>query len=381
MKVLFFTTSSRYSGGAILCLIPLINKLKEKGVEPLVVLKSNGNTEKYLKENDIPYIVIRSYDCLFNRKQKFTVSDYIKWGIKSVVNFISEIKVYNLMKEEKIDVFHLNCVYNVFGIKAAKKLGIPVVLHIREFAELNEFTPKYINRKKAFATMSQVDRCIAVSECIKDEYSKWLDRDKITKIYDGIDLDDIEKGEYKAINSDKISLGMFGSVIPLKGHIDAIKAVKILKDKGYNIELNIYGTVDDICLKTLRNYIDANDLSNEVIFRAFTDNQNKAYDSVDIVLVCSRIESFGRVAVETMIKAKQFIGSDIPATNELLDNGKYGLLYKVGNEQELAEKIIYAIGHDMQDIIESAQNRAISLFNADINSEKVFDVFKQLINK
>ncbi|MEM3395967.1 MAG: glycosyltransferase [Thermoplasmata archaeon] len=53
----------------------------------------------------------------------------------------------------------------------------------------------------------------------------------------------------------------------------------------------------------------------------------------------SRLEAFGLVIVEAMASGKPVVVSDIPGVNEVIEDGKEGLLCKPMNPEDLAEKI------------------------------------------
>ena len=70
-----------------------------------------------------------------------------------------------------------------------------------------------------------------------------------------------------------------------------------------------------------------------------------AIRAADVVLMCSRFESFGRVTVEAMLAGKPVIGAASGGTAELIQDGETGLLYEPGNHDELAMKIEYLFEH------------------------------------
>ena len=56
-------------------------------------------------------------------------------------------------------------------------------------------------------------------------------------------------------------------------------------------------------------------------------------------MVCSTLETFGRVAVEGQKCGLPVILSDVGANPERIENGVNGLLYQKGNIEDLVEKI------------------------------------------
>lgn len=380
MKVVFFTTSASYNGGAILCLLPMIEELKKVGVEPYVVLKAHGTTEDKLRQHNIPYTIIKSYDWLIVGKDNVALPDKIKWLGKRLMNCFAEIKMRKFLKQIKPDILHFNSVYAYCGARSAKKLGIPVVWHIREFVQTNEFNAKYLDKKLFAKIMSEGDRYIAVSEAIYKEFSKFLPKNKFDVVYDGVQVDNTDVKAKTPSNPFVIS--MLGTVFNLKGHIDGIKAVKILKDRGIECVLNIYGKkINKNYYSELVEYIRNNSISENVNFIDFTENIAEVYGSSDAILVASRSEAFGRVAAEAMQSLRLVIGADNTGTSELIDNEKYGLLYETGNPNMLADKIEYAINNDMTDTVAMARQNAVEKYSVAENARGVLSVFEKVSEK
>ena len=86
-------------------------------------------------------------------------------------------------------------------------------------------------------------------------------------------------------------------------------------------------------------------MGDHVTFMGHVPNGIQVMQSVDIVLMCSRMEAFGRVTVEAMLAGKPVIGARSGGTTELIHENFNGLLYTPGNYLELAEKILYLYRH------------------------------------
>ena len=63
-------------------------------------------------------------------------------------------------------------------------------------------------------------------------------------------------------------------------------------------------------------------------------------NNADFFIHSSKYEGFGLVLIEAAILDKLIISSNCPVgPTEILENGKSGILFNVGDSQELAEKI------------------------------------------
>ena len=75
-------------------------------------------------------------------------------------------------------------------------------------------------------------------------------------------------------------------------------------------------------------------------------SRNEVFSSIkgcDLVVMPSRSEGFGIVAIEAMAAGVPIVASRIDALSEVIKDGETGLLFKPGDDSDLAEKIILLI--------------------------------------
>lgn len=340
-KILFFTTSGNYNGGGVMCLVETLKYIDREAIDPYVVIPNSGTTEVKLKELKIPYYIIRSYDWLFPEKILHSFSFKCKRPIQLFVNIIAEIRVYYILKSGKFDAYHLNSLYSNFGVKAAFLLNIPVFWHLREFVDENPWTSSFIKEGRAYEIISKSHKLIAVSNCVKDFYKTKMPNSIIDVVYDGVDLvDQLEKREIINFHH-PLKLSMIGGVTEVKGHEDALNSVYLLKLKGFDSVLTIYGRIrDHKYANHLIEIIKKLGIESNVVFAGNKTDMQEVYNNTDLVLVCSRSESFGRVAVEAVYQNIPVIGADNSGTLEIITKGIVGALYKTGNAEDLCNTIL-----------------------------------------
>ena len=245
------------------------------------------------------------------------------------------------MKRKSIDAYHLNSVYSNFGVKAAMLLKIPTYWHLREFVDDNPWTSSFLNERKAYQTIAKAHKLIAVSNCIGNYYHSKMPNAHIVVVYDGVDFNSELSIRDNLFFHKPLRLSMIGGISEVKGHEDALYAVSLLKNNGINCVLTIYGRCrDDGYFNYLNDIIRKCGIVNLVRFAGNRSDIHHVYEESDIVLVCSRSESFGRVAVECMYQNIPVIGADNSGTLEIIKDGILGLLYKTGDSHDLYEKII-----------------------------------------
>lgn len=347
MKVVILSTATSYTGGAIITLLNVLPLLQKEGVEPYFILKGHGQLEDVLRNRKIPYSVIKSYDwCVPEQKTK-GLKNVVAWKIKSLINLIAEYKTYFLLKKEKAELYHLNCIYNGTGVSSAKVLGIPVVWHLREFVDLHGETPVFWNTVEAWKKINRSDRVICVSNYLEKAYkNKIQDKSKLQVIYDGINMSCF-KAKTKTSPKEKIVIGLAGTA-PIKNHKDAILALKKVHDAGYHVTLKIAGkwstdNYNQSYKSDLEKLIVENGLNNSVEFIGMQSDMNMFWSECDLSVVCSKRESFGLAATEAMACGVPLICSNTSISGELTENGKNVFVYQLGKSEELAECILKCI--------------------------------------
>lgn len=136
-------------------------------------------------------------------------------------------------------------------------------------------------------------------------------------------------------NATHLSLATIGALIKVKGHIDVIKALSILKKDGYLFYYHIIGGGDKTFLENLAIKLDVAD---QVIFHGVLPH-NKIFElltDIDIYIQPSKTEGLCRALAEAMSMACPAIATNVGGNPELV-NSKW--LYQSGNSKMLATQI------------------------------------------
>ena len=378
IKIAFVSLFSNISG-ATLAMLEIIDKLIEDGnFDVIVITGSRGTLETRLEERNIPV-----FKCLFFSWLKGRgIVEEIKIRVKRVLSFRSEIQILNILKQEKVDLLHINTGISPVGIKSAKKLGIPVIWHLRE-EPVSYFNREPYDKKVELRSIKQTDAIITISKYIYDCYKDKFNHNARV-IYDGVyteGADDLRTKEIFTGETVHMSLCGYNA---FKGHVEAIKALSLLLKKGYeNIYLYFYGNIEPTFKKNLMAMGEKRGVGNHVKFEGYVDDMPKKWAESDIGLMCSDGEGFGRATVEAMATGALVIGANKGATPEIIEDGR-GFLYEKGNAKQLARKIVYAIEHP-EEARRTAKNgqRYITsgTFSMDRNIDNLKSLYQEILEK
>lgn len=388
MRVVILSTATSYTGGAIITLLNVLPLLQKKGVEPYFILKGHGQLEKTLQERAIPFSVIRSYDwCVPEQKTKGW-KNHLAWTVKSIINWVAEYKTYHLLNKLKADIYHLNCIYNGTGVRAAKALGIPVVWHLREFVDMPGETPVFWNTDKTWKKINQADLVICVSEYLRQAYEKYLlNTTKVQVVHDGIDMSCFTpKGSFVS-GKEEIIIGLAGTS-PIKNHKDAILALQKVREAGYSAILRIAGcwatdSYNQRYKDSLTELIVRSGVENNVEFVGMKNDMNEFWTDCDMSVVCSKRESFGLAATEAMACGVPLVCSTTSISGELTEDGQNVFVYKTGDSDELAECIMQCISQlgseELKMKINNAEQFVRESFSIEKSAEKLKAIYEEVI--
>ncbi|ARO87936.1 glycosyltransferase family 1 protein [Nitrosospira lacus] len=336
MRVCFISHSAeRY--GAELALLELIKGLIKLGFICMVLVPKKGPLLAELDSLNVEWRII-PYPVWMSRPK------WLPYRIgRTLKTLLTAIYIAGVIKRWGCDIVYTNTVVVGVGAFAARLARRPHVWHSHESAYHNPDQKFDLGKRCVTYLMDHFSQMIIVtSKSVEEDYKRYLGMEKLRVIYQSVTLP-----EEIAHTSSLVDATLFfqcimiGSLHPWKGQDEAIFALAELVHRGVNAHLLIVGDGGKrFRVKLLQQIVD-HGLQQHVKFHGYAENPASLIRAADVVLVCSRWEAFGRVAVEAMLTGKALIGSARGATSELIQDGETGLMYEWGNHTKLADKIQY----------------------------------------
>lgn len=337
---ILFISHERKLGGASRSLIAMAEQLQSMGHKVyVVVLLKNCPFAQTLKEKGIETIPIFFGWWMCPNYWNFI----LKSGFRILywLEFIAVKYVTGIVEKYQIDVIHSNSSTVDLGAKVARATNRKHVWHFREFG-LEDFQLEYMKgREKSIQFIEDhTDGIIFISKKLRDSYKDLRCNNKIRTIYNGVAKDYLQKKEF--LPKAKVVFLISGTIVENKNQILAVKAVKLLKEKGRkNFVLQIAGTstslkASQIYEEEIKEFIYKNSLQDCVSMLGYQNNMKDVRKNADIEIVASRSEAFGRVSVEAMMSSMPVIASMAGANPELIMDGKNGYLFESDSEEALA---------------------------------------------
>lgn len=197
-----------------------------------------------------------------------------------------------------------------------------------------------------------------------DFYQKKLSLQVDEKLYKlipvGVDVSKFSFTE-KTLN-EPLQLLFTGNLTDNKRVEGVIEISKILRDKNINFETHIIGNGDEF--NNLLDLTEKYSLKNNIHFHGDKPKSEMPnfHKKAHFLFLLSKSESFGQVLLESWASGTIFIGSNIPALEEMIDSGKNGFIVDMDktNYAEDTTRILLSLDdNDYKKIALKAQNDLI----------------------
>ena len=262
----------------------------------------------------------------------------------------------------KPDVIHAHSpVFNgQAAVKVARRLGLPVLYHIRAFWEDDAVVKgkfgdgSFIYRKAQqaeTAVAKSVDRLVCICGGLRDEMiRRGVPGERILLAKNGVD---IERFRPQAPDVDVVAryglaghrvLGFLGSFFEYEGLTDLVDVVaRIVKDRrDFRFLMVGAGEIDAV----LKQKVDAAGLSDVILLpgRVPHEEVQAHYSVMDVLFYPRRPSRLTRLVtpmkpLEAMSMEKPAIGSDVEGVKELLDDGDQATVFRAGDIDDL-ERVV-----------------------------------------
>ncbi len=248
------------------------------------------------------------------------------------------------------------------------------------FMNKHGFDTKARFRNKYYWTAWFAERFVNRSFAISDGLRKLLvangicKKDKLDLIYYGVDMDYHGSKDDPSKRFSKRQIGIVGRLIPLKGHRYVIGLMPRLLKKYPDLKLVIIGSGSE--KEQLLSQAAELGVSNAVVLTGFRKDIMELTANSDMMIVPSMAEGFGFVFLEAFACRTPVVAFDVPAGNELIEDGVSGSLVKPFDTEQLFEKICFQLDHPevAKQMAEAAYKRLKAFFAIDrmVDETEVF---------
>ncbi|MEI6712918.1 MAG: glycosyltransferase family 4 protein [Verrucomicrobiota bacterium] len=384
LKTAVLINHSAELGGAEFALKRLVGMLDRREWNPVVIFGEEGAAVECIRKMSIETYVLPAGKILQNtRKDALTGTGIC--SIRRCINALSYIrKLARFLQECAADVVHTNSMKaHVLGGLAAKLAGIPVVWHIRDTVDPS-YMPTAAVRLMRWLVQRVPNRVITVSHSVARSLLGECAGTKARVVYDGLDDSAFEACAVPKA-SPQWKVGMIGRLCPWKGQHVFIEAAALLHAKGLLVDFEILGSPmfgEKKYADGLLRQVDVLGLARCVHFKGFVSDVTRRLRSWDVCVHASTSpDPCPNVILEAMAAGVPVIGSAGGGVPELLDGGRCGELYPMGDSKELAVALerLLLDRKRRNEYATLARERASSIFRAERVAKEVEEVWHSVV--
>jgi len=331
MRVLVLTPSSRLLG-ARQSLLDLVSHLPP-GVDPLVVCPNGGELWGKLRERGVSTEVVKHHP-------------WRKLGGWLGANFAQVPELKRVAARFAPDVIHANEFHSCpQGARVSDTLGAPMCGHVRL-----TITPRQI----ANYYMGSCARILCVSRAVAGLFAGSPLAVRTRVVYNGVGLDRFDPTyshvrtplpETASWPEDALVVGLLGLVSERKNQRIAAEAVALAKKRGADVRLLLAGDPfksSEQYGDSLRARLAEEDMHDLVVWLPFQSEVVPLYRAIDVNLLISSEEGFGRTIIEAGALGRPSIGSHSGGIPELILDGETGWVLRSLDAESLADVLIEA---------------------------------------
>ena len=278
-------------------------------------------------------------------------------GLRAALSFVPGcLRLVRLVRTLRPQILHCFLFRaNIYGRLAGRVCGVPAVISSLRVTEAGAL-PHFIDR----LTQSMVDSYTAVSEAVRQEaiIRAGIAPEKIITIANGIDCAEIPAAPAGLENPGIFTVALPARFHSQKGHAVLLHALKIVEGQQPRIQAFLYGEgPDEEALKTMAAALG---IAEGVRFMGVVENTAEALAHMDAIVLPSLWEGMPNAVLEAMALGKPVIASRIPGMDELVQDGRTGMLCPPGNAAELARALLglardrnraHAMGHAARELV------------------------------
>jgi len=180
--------------------------------------------------------------------------------------------------------------------------------------------------------------------------------------------------EFLKIKENSVLITMVAGFREAKDQDTLIRSILHLPN-NYHLALVGDGIRKDLCEQLVK----VLGLNERVHFLGLREDVPRILKTSDIVVMSSYYEGLSLSSIEGMASGKPFFASDVNGLREITEG--VGVLFDVGNENDLAKKIQFLINrpNEYKKIVQKCQNRAEE-YDIKKTAENYIEMYNEVIN-
>lgn len=311
-------------------------------------------------------------------------------GAKRLTDPAALKRLYNLIREHKIDLIHSQDQdANIYGALAKLRTGIPFIMTRHVLFEPTDTWKEKIRAQMVLLLARYfADRIVVVSKAVKPVFATQtgIPEVKIQPIYNGIDLEHFNtraKCEAKRAEMgwpvDAPVVIFVGVLRRGKGHDVLLAALPQIKQAVPNVRIVLVGEGE--LEEQLRRDFAPHDGAIE--FLGQRTDVSELLGASDVLVLPSWAEALPTVLIEAGAASLPVVATDVGGAAEIIVEGETGYLVEKGDVNAFAARLIEVIQDPKlaRQMGEAGYDRVTNIFSLDNQAKNTLDFYQQVLGR
>lgn len=356
MKILHVITSL-YTGGAEHLMVDLLPLLKDRGQNQVDLLLLNGVETPFKKMIE---------------QQGVKVFSVLKTN--DVYNPLNIIRMRKYLRG--YDIIHTHNTACQLYVPLAKILnGATSILVTTEHSSSNRRRSKWWMRPVDRWMYNQYSAIVCIADMTRRNLEEYIgQRTGICTISNGVDTKHFIRPIKDIGGQKQFVITMVAAIRAEKDHETLLRSMTHLPD---NYRLQIVGDGERENRDRVTSLCRDLGLDSRVTFMGVRQDVPDILEQSDIVVLSSHWEGLSLSSIEGMASGRPFIASDVDGLREMV--GGAGVLFRHGNDKDLAEKIQWLCEHpdEYKQVANRCQEKA-KQYDISIMANKYLELYRKL---
>jgi L-malate glycosyltransferase len=312
------------------------------------------------------------------------------------------LRLAQVTRAQRVDLVHANSMRAaVLCCIGRPLLGVPVLAHVRDVFEASETSTRLMRALVA----ARADAIIFNSDYTRRRFWAGIGRVRSRAaqhvVPNGVDLSRFAPrlGELEARRRLRLPvgrrlLGVIAQMTPWKGQADAIRILADLCDTGVDAHLVLAGAAKFVSrvgrydheayAASLHRLVAHHGLDDRVSFLGDCDPDvvPALLEALDVVLVPSLREPFGRGVIEALAAARPVIATDVGGPREILGGGDAGILLAPAQPARWADAVRALLADPASARARGRRGRMLaeSRYGSDHHAARVVSAYRSLVD-
>ncbi|PWB59965.1 MAG: hypothetical protein C3F18_00345 [Nitrosomonadales bacterium] len=387
MKVLHVFHYSNLVNGVDRTTLTLLCALRQLGVEVNALVPGKGDVTQTLDGLGVPYRVAPLGCCAGPGKPA---------ELAYLAHAASRAEMIgNWLREGDFDLIHLNTGHLIDGVIAACKANVPAIWHIHAPFEIDLERYAGFMGPEAYAWLlgELGHHVIAVSDDVRTSLLQWLPAEKVSTLYNGIDVDDLDTRARQSGKPIREALGLpastplvlgVGRISAQKDFATFVRVARRVTDMHPSACFAIAGPFEARDLaEALPRQIKEQGLDGRVFVLGPRSDVPALLAQSDAFLSTAIFEGHPLTSLEAMAMSTPVVAMDCIGLRECIEHESDGLLVPLGDEDACAQAVLRVLqdGGLAETLGERGRQSVLDKYSAQAYGKSFFAIAESVLSE